>query len=68
MAPVLLGMAWLDALDVDAEPEPPDRQFGEVIEAVGARERQAVVGSDGLGQAAFFEEPLEGREGTDLLG
>ena len=24
---VLLGMAWLDALDDDAESEPPDREF-----------------------------------------
>jgi hypothetical protein len=26
MAAVLLGMIRLDALDVDAEPQPPDRQ------------------------------------------
>ena len=30
MAAVLLGMTWLDALDSNAEPEPPDGKLGEV--------------------------------------
>lgn len=54
VAPILLRTAWLDAFDGDAEPEPPDGEFGEVIEAVGACEGQAVVGSDGIGQALLI--------------
>jgi hypothetical protein len=27
---VLLGMPRLDALDLDSEPEPPDRQFAQI--------------------------------------
>ena len=26
VAPILLGMPWFDAFDVDAEPQPPDRE------------------------------------------
>jgi len=28
-------MAWLDALDADTEPEPPDGELGEIEEAFG---------------------------------
>ena len=38
MAAVMLGMAGLDALDADAEPQPPDRELGEVEQAVGTGE------------------------------
>ena len=31
MVAILLRMAWFDALDGDAEPEPPHGQFGEVV-------------------------------------
>jgi hypothetical protein len=34
MATVLLRMAGLDALDLDAEPEPPDGALGEVEERI----------------------------------
>src|SRR5947209_19478578 len=57
---VLLGMTWLDALDRDAEPEPPNGELGEVEQAVGAGEGDAVVGADGVWQAALAKELLEG--------
>ena len=59
MAAVLLRMAGLDALDGDAQPQPPDREAGEIVEAVGTGERQPVVAADGDGQAAVTEQPLE---------
>jgi hypothetical protein len=38
VAAVLLGMAWLDALDLDAEAKPPDRELREVEKGVGTCE------------------------------
>jgi hypothetical protein len=66
MAAVLLRAAGLDALDRDAEPQPPDGQLGEVEEGVGAGEGHAVVGANGQRQAAFPEELLEGGDGEVL--
>ena len=43
MATVLLGMAWPDALDRIAKPQPPDRETGEIAEAIGAGKRHAVA-------------------------
>jgi hypothetical protein len=54
--PFLLGIAGLDAFDSEAESEPPDRKLGEIEKAVGAGERDAVVGADGQGKPAFAEE------------
>ena len=68
VAAVLLRVAGLDALDGDAEPEPPDRELGEVEEAVRAGERHAIVGADRLGQAALLEELLEGGDGEVFAG
>ena len=68
MAAVLLRMAWFDALDLDAEPQPPDRELGEVEEGVRACERPAIIGADGLGEAKFLEDGLEHPEGIGFLG
>ena len=64
--PFCCGLSGLDALDRDAEAEPPDGEPGEIEEAVGAGEGQAVVGADGVGQAALLEEALEGGDGWIL--
>jgi hypothetical protein len=66
MPAVLLWMARLDALDGDAEPQPPHREFGEIEEAVWTGERHAIVGPDRLRQAALLEELLEGSDGKVL--
>src|ERR1700730_8232728 len=59
MAAVLLRAAWFDALDLDAEPEPPDGELGEVEEGIRTGEGNAVIGADGLGQSELLENGLE---------
>jgi hypothetical protein len=61
-------MSGLDALDGDAEPEPSDGELGEIEEGVWAGEGNAIVGSDGAGQAALAEELLEGGDGEVFAG
>src|SRR6476619_3220983 len=68
MAAVLLRATWLDALDLDAEPEPPDRQPAQAEEGIGACERDAVIGANGLGQAELLEHGLEHWERVGFLG
>ena len=58
----------LDALDLDAEPQPPDGELGEVEERIGACEGHTIVGADGSRQAELFEGALKNREGRGLLG
>jgi hypothetical protein len=48
MPAVLLRVAGLDVLDLDAEPEPPDGEFGEVEEGIRTGEGNAVIGADYL--------------------
>src|SRR4029077_5423118 len=62
MASVLLGPAWLDALDLDAEPEPPDGQPAQIEQGIGGGERDAIVGADAGWQAALLEQAFEGRK------
>jgi len=57
MAAVLLRLAGLDPLDLNAEPEPPDRQAAEVEQAIGGGKRDAVIGTDAERQPAFQEQP-----------
>ena len=60
VAAVLLGMTRLDALDLDAEPQPPDGKLGKVEERIGAGEGDTIVGADSAWQAALAKELLEG--------
>jgi hypothetical protein len=53
VAAVLLRTTGLDALDGDAQSQPPDGQLGEIEQGIGAGEGDAVVGSDGGGQATL---------------
>src|SRR3546814_3473480 len=61
VAAVLLRLAWFDAFDLNAEPEPPDRELRQVVEPVGAGEGNAVVRADGVGPAALLEKALNDR-------
>jgi hypothetical protein len=61
MAAVLLWVAGLDALDLNAEPEPPNGELGEIEEGVRTGEGNAVIGADGLagfaGDAELAAQP-----------
>lgn len=57
----------MDALDLDAETEPPDGQLAEAVEGVGGGERHAVVRADHVRQAKVFERAFEDGEGESLL-
>ena len=57
---VLLGVSGFDALEPQAEAEPPAGELGQIEEAVGACKGQAVVGADGVRQSALLEDALEG--------
>ena len=68
MAAVLLWVARLYALDLDAQPEPPHGQFGQIEEGIGTGKRNAVIGADGFGQAELLENSLKHRKRIGLLG
>src|SRR5215217_1972010 len=68
MPAVLLWVARLDALDLDAESEPPDGELGQIEEGICTGERNAIIGANGLGQSELFENGLKHGESVDLLG
>jgi len=43
---VLLGIAWLDALDRDTQSQPPHRELAQAEEGAEAGEGSTVVGAD----------------------
>jgi len=55
-------MPGTDPLNGDAQAQPPHRKLGELKEAMGGSERDAVVRADGSGQATLAEEALKGPE------
>ena len=67
MPAILLWVAWLDAFDSYAEPEPPDREFREIVEAIGTGKRHAIVLAYGLRQATRPEQGMEGFDDGGLL-
>lgn len=64
---VLLGVPGFDALDANAEAEPPDRELAQVEQCPGAGEGHAVIGTDGAGQAEVLERTFEDGKGVLLL-
>src|SRR5260370_12494404 len=67
MAAVLLRMARLDSLDGNAEPQPPNSESAQVEETIGRGEEHAIVGTNGLRQAAFLKQALKGSKNALFL-
>ena len=63
VAAVLLGVAGLDALDGDAEPQPPDGKLARVEEGVGGAKGTPLSERMAAGRPRSREQPLEGGEG-----
>src|SRR5690606_24800808 len=63
VAAVLLRVARLDALDRDAEPEPPHREPGQSEQGIAGGNGRTVVGADCRGQAELLEGAFEDGEG-----
>ena len=61
MPAVLLRMTGPDAFDADAQAQPPDREPGEIEQAVGRSEGNTIIGADRLGQTALFETGAQRR-------
>src|SRR6185437_3071137 len=68
MAAVLLGVAGDDALNANAQAQPPHRQLREAKKRVRAGKGRPVVGADGLGEAKFLENAFEDAEGIHRSG
>ncbi len=66
VAPVLLGMPGRDALEADAQAQPPHGEFAQTIQRMRRGERHAVIGADRVGQSKVLERALEHREGIAL--
>ena len=60
-------MPGCDALEADAEPQPPNREFAQAVARVRGREGHTVVGANRLRQAEILEGALEDTEGIPLL-
>ena len=67
MAAVLLRMARLDSLDGNAEPQPPNSESAQVEQTIGRGEGHAIVGTNGLRQAAFLKQALKGSKSALFL-
>ena len=62
MAAVLVRLARRDALDVNAQPQPPDGQLAEAIEGRGRGKRQPVIRANRERQPEVLEGALEDGE------
>src|SRR5258705_12864873 len=68
MAAILLRVAGLDALEGDAEPQPPDRGLWEIEQGIGTGKGHAGVGADSKREAALAKQPFESRASRVFTG
>ena len=58
---ILLGMTRPDPFDTDAQTKPPDRKAAEIEKRIPRGEGYAIIGTNRMGQTAFLEQTLKGR-------
>src|SRR5205807_2793108 len=68
MTAVLLGVARLNPLNANTEPEPPDRELAQVKQGVRGSERHTVIAADVGWQAALLKKPLKHSESVVFTG
>src|SRR5689334_25368564 len=61
MPAVLFRMAGADALDLNPEPQPPDRQTTQAVQRVRRRKRHSVVRTNRCRQTEFGKHTLKDR-------
>lgn len=59
MAAVLLRASGFDALDIDAQAQPPYRQFREAEQSLCTGKGRAVIGANGSWQAELLENAFK---------
>ena len=65
---ILLRMARLDALDADAQTEPPDGELAQVEQSMRRGEGDTVVTANVGGQTAFAKQPFKYSKSVILSG
>ena len=68
MAAILLRMARLNALDANAEPEPPNRELAQIEQGVSGSEGNTVIAADVRRQAALLKKPLKHGKSVIFFG
>src|ERR1700736_6714245 len=68
MPAVLSRTPRLDALEVDPEAQPPDRELGQTEEGSATGKGGAVVGADTTGQPKVLKSALKHGKGIRLTG
>ena len=66
--PILLGMSRRNALQADAEAEPPDGELAQPVQRMRGGEGHAIVRADGLGKPILLKRALEDGERVAFLG
>jgi hypothetical protein len=59
MAAILLWMAGLDALNANAQPQPPHRELAQIEQRLRRSKRNAIIAADVGGQTTLLKKPFK---------
>jgi len=63
MSAILFGVPWLDALDIDAKTQPPDRELTQAEQGIAGSEGHTIIRPDRVRQPEVLECSLENGKG-----